>query len=65
MPIFTRGHSSNGQTMSSCPSLLGATVAMGSFCPMLLCYHCSDVFIVMGRMSIAIVLMTYSYSGVM
>jgi hypothetical protein len=29
MPIATRGHSSDGQMTSSCPSLLEATVATG------------------------------------
>jgi hypothetical protein len=40
---------------SSHPSLLQTIVATGVFCPSLLCYHCSDMVVAMGRLPVATV----------
>jgi hypothetical protein len=53
MPVDTRCHNSNGRMTSARLSLLESIIATGDFCPSLLCYHCSDVVVVMGRMFVA------------
>jgi hypothetical protein len=47
--IVTRHHSSNGQMMSLCSSLLQTTVTTDVFWQSLLCYHCSDMVVVTSR----------------
>jgi hypothetical protein len=42
--------------ISSHPSLVGVTVAMDSFCPSLLCYHCSDIVVTTGKIPVTTVI---------
>jgi hypothetical protein len=57
LSVATVAPSSDGRMTSACPSLLGATVVTGVFCPSLLCYHYSDVLVATVRLPMAT--MTY------
>jgi hypothetical protein len=47
--------SSNGWITSPCPSLLGATIAMGRRRTSLLSYHCSDILVATDRLPVTTV----------
>jgi hypothetical protein len=42
-----------GEQTSTRPSLIGATVAMDVFCPLVRSYHCSDALLAIGRLPMA------------